>query len=156
MRQKRLYLQYCEKSLNALRSAVSSFNSVYDQYKVETTLILLTNAWELMGKAILIRAKESIIRNDRQNSSLSAEQVIFKLQDKKTLDENQAMHLQQVISLRNEAVHGVLPLIPTEVLHHLFYFSCKFYKDTVVNLFPRYKEIIAGNYLPEFLSICMH
>ncbi|MFH1777805.1 MAG: DUF3644 domain-containing protein [Candidatus Omnitrophota bacterium] len=109
MRQKRQYLQYCEKSLNALRSAIASFNSVYDQYKIETTLILLTNAWELFGKAILIRAQESIFRNDKQNSSLSAEQVIFKLQEKKILDENQAVHLQQIVSLRNEVVHGILP-----------------------------------------------
>ena len=147
MRQKRQYLQYCEKSLSALRSAVASFNSVYDQYKIEITLILLTNAWELFGKAILIRARESILRGDKQNSSLSAEQVIFKLQNKKILDENQAIHLQQVISLRNEVVHGVSPSIPIEVLHHLFYFSCKFYKDVMLKYFPRYKELIAGNYL---------
>lgn len=147
MRQKRQYLQYCEKSLNALRSAIASFNSVYDPYKIETTLILLTNAWELFGKAILIRSQESILRSSKGQYSLSAEQIIYKLQDKKILDDNQAIHLQQVISLRNEIMHGVLPSVPIEVLHHLFYFSCKFFKDTMVQHFPRYKDVVAGNYL---------
>lgn len=147
MRQKRLYLRYCEKSLEALRSAISTFNSVHDKYKIETTLFLLTNAWELLGKAVLIRAQESIIRKDKQGTSLSAEQVIYRLYEQKLLDENQTYHLQQVASLRNEVVHGVLPPVPDEVLHHLFYFSCKFFKDFIIKHFPRYKDSIAGNYL---------
>lgn len=146
MRQKRLYLRYCEKSLNAIRSAVDSFNGVHDPYKIEITLILLTNAWESLGKAILVRARESILK-DKHGNSFSAEQVISRLHDKKILDENQTCHIQQVISLRNEASHGILPPIPVEILHHLFYFSCKFYKDITVKHFPRYRESIAGNYL---------
>ncbi len=62
MKQKRQYLQYCEKSISAIKSAISSFNSVYGDYKIEMTLILLTNAWELLGKAILIRAKVTLPR----------------------------------------------------------------------------------------------
>lgn len=146
MRQKRLYLQYCEKSLDAVRSAIASFNSVYDKYKIETTLILLVNAWELLGKAILIREKVQISK-DRHGNTLPAEDIIIRLFSKRFIDENQTRHLQQLISLRNEAVHGVLPEVPLEILHHIFYFSCKFYKDIVVKEFPRYKDIIVSNYL---------
>ncbi len=147
MKQKRLYLQYCEKSLNAVRSAIAAFNSPYDSHKVEITLILLTNAWELVGKAILIHSKESIVRKDVKGSTISAEQIVYKLQERKILDEIQSAHLQQVISLRNEAVHGLLPDIPVEILHHLFYFSCKFYKDIILDQFRQYRNFIEGNYL---------
>lgn len=146
MRQKRLYLRYCEKSLAAIRSAIGSFNDVYDKYKIETTLILVVNAWELLGKAILIKNKTSILK-DKHGNTLPVEDVINRLSSKGFLDENQAWHLQQVVSLRNEAVHGVLPDIPIEILHHLFYFSCKFYKDIVVREFHRYKDFIVTNYL---------
>lgn len=146
MRQKRLYLQYCERSLNAIRSAISSFNSVYDKHKIETTLILLTNAWELIGKGILVKDKVSIYK-DKHGNTFSAEDIVSKLASKGYLEENQAAHIQQLISLRNEAVHGILPEIPIEVLHHIFYFCCKFYKDLVVKEFPRYKDIIVSNYL---------
>jgi len=146
MRQKRLYLQYCEKSLDAIRSAIAAFNDVYDRYKIETTLILLVSAWELLGKAILIKGKISIFK-DKYGNTFPAENIITKLNSKGILDENQTLHLQQVISLRNEAVHGILPRIPIEILHHLFYFSCKFYKDVIMKEFPRYKDLIATNFL---------
>lgn len=146
MKQKRLYLRYCEKSLDAIRSAIASFNDVHDKYKIENTLILLVNAWELFGKAILIKNKESILK-DNHGNTIPAEDVINKLKLKNLLDENQTDHVQQIISLRNEAVHEILPSIPIEILHHLFYFCCKFYKDLLIKIFPRYKDLIVSNYL---------
>ncbi len=146
MKQKRLYLRYLEKSLEAIRSAISSFNNVYDKYKIESTLILLVNAWELLGKAILIRDKISILKNEHGNT-ISSKDIIIKLNSKGLLDENQTQHLKQVVSLRNEAVHAILPNIPIEILHHLFYFCCKFYKDIIIKEFPRYADLIATNFL---------
>lgn len=146
MKQKRLYLQYCEKSLSSIKSAIESFNSVYDKHKIETTLILLTSAWELLCKGILVRDKVSIYK-DKHKNTLSAEDAIVKVFSKGYLDENQSQHLQQLVSLRNEAVHGILPTIPIEILHHIFYFSCKFYKDLIIKEFPRYKDDIVSNYL---------
>lgn len=146
MKQKRLYLRYLEKSLDAIRSAISAFNDVYDKYKIESTLILLVNSWELLGKAISIRDKISILK-DVHGNTISAENIIIKLNSKGLLDENQTQNLQQIISLRNEAVHGILPIIPIEILHHLFYFCCKFYKDIVIKEFPRYSDLMATNFL---------
>ena len=54
-RLKRKYLIYLNKSINALLASIDRINSVYDGYKVEESLILLTNAWELLAKGILIR-----------------------------------------------------------------------------------------------------
>jgi len=135
MRRKRLYLQYIEKSLSSALSAIDAFNSVFDEHKIETTLILKTRAWELLGKALLLKNRISIVHDDK-GRTLSAEQVVSKLQHQlQILDENQAHHVQQIISLRNEAVHGILPIIPAEILHHLFYFSCKFYKNIITKHF---------------------
>ncbi len=145
-RKRRLYLQYVENSLVSIKSAIDAFNRVYDKHKIGTTLILLTKAWELLGKAILIRKKLSITR-DKKGHSYSAEEVILKLVHLQIIDSNQADHIQQVISFRNEAIHGVLPKVPMEILHHLFYFSCKFYKDVINKHFKRYSKQIAANYL---------
>lgn len=146
MKKKRTYLQYCEKSLNAIRLAISSFNSIHEGHKNETTLMLLTNAWELLGKAILIKKHEDI-NKDKHGRTISAEETIQKLVQMKVIDDNQNEHIQQIISLRNEAIHGLLPEIPVEIVHHLFYFACKFYKDIIVKVFPIYRSRIEGNYL---------
>lgn len=145
-RKRRLYLRFCEQSLNAIRSAIAAFNNVHDAYKVEITLMLIVNAWELLGKAVLIKRKKTIVK-DKNGNTFSAEDIIWKLCSEGMLDENQNWHLQQLVSLRNEAIHSILPPIPIEILHHLFYFSCKFYKDILIKEFPRYKDRIATNFL---------
>jgi len=147
MRKKRLYLRYAEKSVASALSAIDAFNRVLDEHRVETTLILKTRAWELLGKALLLKNRISIVQDER-GRTLSAEQVISKLQHQlQLLDENQAHHIQQIISLRNEAIHGILPNVPNEILHHLFYFSCKFYKDIITKHFKSYSEKISTNFL---------
>jgi hypothetical protein len=85
-------------------------------YKVEESLILISNAWELLAKAILIRDKVNIHYKD--GNSISAEDAILKLVGK-YLTDNQSKHLQQIISLRNAAIHSVLPTVPQELLFHL-------------------------------------
>lgn len=41
----------------------------------------------------------------------------------------------------------MLPKVPHEVQHHLFFFSCKFFKDTINNHFKAYKKDVSRNYL---------
>jgi hypothetical protein len=145
MRKQREYLRLLEKSIDSVHSAIDSFNRVHDGFKVETCLILLTHAWELLGKAIL--TKKQIEIRDKDGRTLSAEKTVSQLKNISFLDENQEDCIQQVISLRNEAVHYLLPSIPEEVLHHLFYFSCKFFKDIVQKTFPKYGAKLTKNYL---------
>ncbi|MDD4179163.1 MAG: hypothetical protein PHH14_03845 [Candidatus Margulisbacteria bacterium] len=144
MKSKRLYLQYADRSVEAMKSAIDCFNRIRDQYKYETTLILLTNGWDSIGKAFLIKSKKPI---KTQTGAYSAEKVMYKLMELKVLDEIQFSHIQQVISLRNEACHSLLPQIQAEILFHLFFFTCKFYKDFLTKYFPQYLKEIEGNFL---------
>jgi len=144
MKRKRLYLRYVDRSVEAMKSGIDCFNRVRDQYKYETTFMLLTNSWELLGKAYLIRDKKNI---KAKKGSIPAENVIHKLEGLHVLDETQVDHLQQVISLRNEAMHALLPPIPLEITFHLFFYICKYYKDFIQKHFPPYSKELEGNFL---------
>jgi hypothetical protein len=117
---KRKYLIYLDKSISALLASIDRINSVHDAYKVEESLILLTNAWELLAKGTLMRDKENIILADGR--TISAEDAITKLVAKNYLAERQSQHIQQIISLRNSAIHSVLPYVPQEIVFHLLTF----------------------------------
>ncbi len=67
--------------------------------------------------------------------------------DFREINENQAILLQQIVSLRNECVHNVLPKIPEGIQNHLFFFGCKFFKDLSIKHFPKTKKILERNYL---------
>src|SRR5690606_27896894 len=64
-RRRREYLQLLDASKAAIEMAVDSFNRVHNPYRNESTLILLTNAWELVAKAVLVQKHESILRGQR-------------------------------------------------------------------------------------------
>ena len=59
-RRRREYLILLDNSKAAAETAIDSFNRVRHPYRDETTLILLTNAWELLAKAILVQARQTI------------------------------------------------------------------------------------------------
>jgi hypothetical protein len=142
---KRKYLIYLDKSIAALLASIDRINNVHDTYKIEESLILLTNAWELFAKGILIRDREKIYLADGR--SITAEDAITKLVAKNYLTENQAQHIQQIISLRNSAMHSVLPDIPQEIVFHLMFYGVKFFKDIISGEFPTYKSKCSGNFL---------
>jgi len=144
-RKKRDYLLYLDRSIDAIHLAIDSFNRVYNCYKIENTLILLTNAWELLCKALLLKKHVNIRKN--KNHTISAEEAIAKLLNVRVLDQNQADVIQQIISLRNQAAHDILPNIPEEIQQHLFFFSCKFFKDTICNHFSSRGNKVSQNYL---------
>lgn len=145
MKKTRKYLIYLDRSIKALRSAVDRLNSVHDEYRVEAALMLLSNAWELAAKAYLLRAKISIQKSD--GKSISAEDAVCELVKLKALTEVESGHIQQVLSLRNRAMHDALPQIPDEIIFHLAFFGTKFFKDFVVKFFPAYAGRIKGNFL---------
>jgi Domain of unknown function (DUF3644) len=146
MKRMREYLQFLNKSISAIESAVDSFNRVYNPYKNETTLILITNGWELLAKAVLLKTHQKILK-DKEGNTISAEVAISKLRQRKHIEDNQEKTIQQIISLRNSATHQVLPNIPIEIMHHLLFYSCKFFREIVSKIFPSHAKRLQENYL---------
>lgn len=145
-RSRREYLQLLDAAKAAVETGIDSFNRVWHPYRHQTTLLLLANAWELLAKAILVQLKESIFRGHR-GETISAEVAIHRLQVKKILDLNQAATIQQIISLRHAACHNVLPKVPDEVMQHLLFYSCKFFRDIIGQKFPAHLKSMNDNYL---------
>lgn len=145
-RRRREYLIYLDKAKEAALAAIDSFNRVNQPYRVEATLLLLANAWELLAKAILVQAKESI-KHGQRGDTISAEKAVHKLLLKKLIDKNEAEIVQQIVSLRNAAAHQYLPDMPEEISHHLLYFSSKFFRKVVKRFFPSHAKDLDRNYL---------
>jgi len=145
-RNRREYLQFLDAAKAAAETAIDSFNSVWHPYRNQTTLLLLTNAWELLGKAVLLQEKESIHKGQKQET-ISAEVVIYRLQNKKLLDQNQAATIQQIISLRHAACHHLLPDTPVEVMQHLLFYSAKFFRELIGKKFQTHLKTMNENYL---------
>jgi hypothetical protein len=146
VRQRREYLQLLDASKAAAELAADSFNRVRNPYRDQGTLILLTNAWELLAKAVLVQAHQSIRRGQR-GETIGPEKALARLGDQKVLDANQVATIQQIISLRHAASHHILPPIPEEIMHHLLFYSCKFFRETVERHFPLHAKDLPGNYL---------
>lgn len=146
MRKKREYLRYLDKSIPAIESAVDNFNRVRNPYRNEATLLLISNAWELLAKSILIKRKRSILK-DKQKNTISAEKAVSIIATLKIIETNQENLIQQIISLRNYAAHDVLPEIPDEIMHHLLFFSCKFFRAVVFKEYPSRSKALENNYL---------
>jgi len=145
-RQRREYLLLLDASKAAACLAVDCFNRVHNPYRDESTLILLTNSWELLAKAILVKNHEPITRGNR-GETIGPEKAISRLEHSQFLDRSQAATIQQVISLRHAATHHILPPVPLEVMHHLLYFSCKFFRDTVEQHFSGHVSDLPGDFL---------
>lgn len=145
-RRRREYLQLLDASKAAVELAVDCFNRVRNPYRDESTLILLTNAWELLGKAVLVQQHQSILRGKR-GETIGPEVAVSRLKDRNILSLHQAETVQQIISLRHAATHHVLPPVPEEIMHHLLFYGCKFFRETVKAHFPAHASDMPGNFL---------
>jgi hypothetical protein len=145
-RRRREYLQLLDAAKVAFEVGIDAFNCVWHPYRHPTTLMLLSNGWELFAKAVLLHAKESILRGHR-GETISAEVAVHRLTLKRLLDQDQADTVQQLISLRNAACHGVLPDVPPEVMQHLLFYSMKFYRTILARVFPGHIKELSDNYL---------
>ena len=131
-----------ESSKKALINACNNFNNISNDYRNESALILMSNSIELISKATLLKLGENILDLHNQNKSISAEYAVWLLFNKYSIItdlENQAV--QQLISLRNEATHTILPSIDIDVLHYLMFSAYKFYKKLIINSFNVHKDI---------------
>ncbi len=145
-RRRRKYLQLLDASKNAIEMAIDCFNRVHNPYRNESTLILMSNAWELLAKAILVKHHISISKGNREET-IGPQVAIRRLESAKHLDRMQASTIQQIISLRHAATHNLLPPVPDEVMQHLLYFGCKFFRDLVEDQFTKHAHDLSRNYL---------
>jgi len=145
-RKRREYLRLLDAAKAAGDAGVDAFNGVGRPYKTETSLLLLCNAWELLAKAVLVHRKESIAKGHR-GETISAEVAVHRITLKGVLTKEQAQTVQQVISLRHSACHHLLPDVPVEVMHHLLFYSCKFFREVVGREFPSHVKSLSDHYL---------
>lgn len=145
-RNRREYLLLLDAAKVAIETAIDAFNSVWHQYRFQTTLLLLTNAWELLAKAVLVQRRESISRGQR-GETISAEIAVHRLQLRGVIDQNQNKTIQQVVSLRHAACHHIVPEVPAEVMQHLLFYSSKAFRDVIAKIFPSHLRDMSNNYL---------
>lgn len=145
-RARREYLQLLDASKAAAECAIDAFNSVRHPYRFQTTLLLLANAWELLAKAVLVCRKKSIAKGQR-GETISAEVAIHRLVLEKAISQSQAETIQQLISLRHAACHHLLPDLPVEVMHHLLFYGCKFFRELVEREFKGHARTLQEQYL---------
>lgn len=145
-RRRREYLILLDKAKAAALTAIDSFNRVNHPYRDEATLIVLANGWELLAKAVLVQSHKSIKKGQR-GDTISAEKAVSRLLSLNVLGKHEAETIQQIISLRNEVAHHFLPDMPDEIMHHLLFFGCKFFRDTVSSNLPAHDKDLDKNYL---------
>lgn len=145
-RARREYLQYLDAAKRAAEVAIEAFNNVRRPYRFETTLLLFTNAWELLAKAVLLQKKQSITKGQR-GETISAEVAIHRLIREQILTQAQVDTVQQLVSLRHAACHQLLPSVPIEVMQHLLFYCCKFFRETVEKQFKGHAKDLQEHYL---------
>jgi len=145
-RRRREYLVLLDNAKAAAETAVDTYNRVRHPYRNETTLMLLANAWELLAKAILVQAHQSIKKGQR-GDTISAQEAVSKLLHRKDLEKHEAETVQQIVSLRHAAAHHYLPVVPDEVMQHLLFFASKFFRETVRRHFKHHAKDLEQNFL---------
>lgn len=145
-RARREYLQFLDAAKRAAETAIEAFNAVRRPYRVETTLLLFTNAWELLAKAVLLQKKQSIAKGQR-GDTISAEVAIHRLIKELVLTRSQVDIVQQLVSLRHAACHQILPPVPVEVMQHLLFYCSKFFRETVEKQFQGHAKDLQEHYL---------
>jgi hypothetical protein len=140
------YRDHILTSIDAAKLSIEMFNRVDAIHSRQASIIFNAQAWELFAKGILIKNKVNIFNKD--GTSLAGEISVHKLFSRfHILKEVENQTIQQVFSLRNEAMHHILSDIPDEILTHLMYFSLKIYHQLLKQQFPSYFKNFDKNYL---------
>jgi len=140
------YHYHINTSIYAAKLSIEMFNRVDGVHSKQASIIFNAQAWELLAKALLIKKKKNIYHVD--GKSITAEKAVNQLQyviHMISLEENQT--IQQIISLRNEALHNIYPELDDEIIVHLFYWSLKIFHRIVKDEFRKYFVKFDNNYL---------
>lgn len=140
------YQYHVETAVNAAKLSIEMFNRVDGVHSDQAAIIFNAQSWELLAKAVLIKKNSNIYESDGR--SITGEKAVSRLEHflkKISREENQT--IQQIISLRNEAMHNVYPDIDQEIVLHLVYFSLKSFRNLIASEFKAYLPKIDKNYL---------
>ena len=133
-------------AIEAAKLSIEMFNRVDGAHSKPAALILNAQAWELFSKAVLIKKRENIYLRD--GTSITGEKCLNKMvYVYKVIGQKEGETIGQIISLRNEATHDVLPPIPEEIEMHLMYLSLRFFHSTLRVQFPTYFKLFDRNFL---------
>ena len=94
-----------DKSIEAFMMSLEIYNKPTITYRIEGFSFFVINAWELMLKAELIKRGESIYYKDKQDRTLSINDVLKRIYtDKNT---RIRLNLEKIIELRNISTHFI-------------------------------------------------
>jgi hypothetical protein len=121
----KLYHKLIKRSLNAFTVALEVYNRPSLENRVEAFTIMMTNAWELLLKSQILKAKgfDSLIDSAGKSIPIG-EAVNFKY----PYDSADKDNINQLISLRNDAIHLLLPEIQPQ-LSRLFQTTVLLYQE---------------------------
>jgi hypothetical protein len=121
----KLYNKLINRSLNAFTVALEVYNRPSLENRVEAFAIMMTNAWELLLKSQILKAKGFDLLIDQDGKSIPlSDAVNFKYPNDSADKDN----LNQLISLRNDAIHLLLPEIQPQ-LSRLFQTTVLLYQE---------------------------
>lgn len=145
------YTDHVLTSINAAKMSIEMFNRIDFYHKDESSLIFAGQAWELLAKGLLIKELGTDEIKLSNGKSITAEKAINKITHELfKINQNEAEIIMQIISLRNVAMHDVMPKIPQEIITHLLYYSVKSFRKVVKKNFPTYFK---KGFNQNFLSI---
>ncbi len=98
-----------EKAIDSLILSIEYFNRPWDKGRIETVLILLDHSFELLLKAAILH-KGGKIRKKRENQTIGFDECIRTAISSKIITEEQALTLQTINSLRDDAQHYIVEL----------------------------------------------
>lgn len=140
------YKNYVLTAISAAKLAIEMFNRVDGMHVQHATLILNSQAWELLAKGIWTRKKKSIyLKNGKTHTAEKVVNTLFHQWKITSKEENET--ILQIISLRNEALHDTLPEIDEEILMHLLYYSTKTFHRVLNENFKTYAKEFDRNFL---------
>lgn len=139
-------LDFARTAINAAKLSVEMFNRVEILHWKESVLIFNAQAWELLLKGVLIKKGESIYESNGR--TITAEKALNKtFYGFQLFSKEEAKTIAQIISLRNEATHDILPVIDDEIMVHLMYFSITIFNKVVKSEFKNLNGFFEKNYL---------
>lgn len=145
------YTDYVLTAIKAAKMSIEMFNRVDVEYKDNAAIIFSAQSWEFISKALLIKHNglESILL--RGGRSITGENAVNKTcHELGQINKDETAIVQQIMSLRNEAMHGILPNVPAEIITHLLYYSLKSFRAVLKNNFSSY---FRSDFNQNFLSI---
>lgn len=106
-----------ESSIEAFILGLEIINKLSVAYRLESFIFLFCNAWELLLKAKLLREKRKIFypkKKTQPRRSLSLDDCLNQIFT--TENDPVKLNILEIKQLRNNAMHLIIPFVPTDVM----------------------------------------